>query len=63
MKKGNLVKCMKTSRQGIVVDVSPYTYWVEARPIKIVETKRAKIVDNSGFFYANKEDIKIVDEA
>ncbi len=60
MNKGNLVRCMKTNRQGIVVDVSSYTYWVEARPIKIVETKRAKIVDNNGFFYAIEENIKII---
>jgi len=62
MKKGMIVKCKKTHRAGIIVEINPYTYWVEARPIKIVETDRAKIVDIRGFFYSNIEDLKAVYE-
>jgi|TARA_R110001583_G_scaffold12088_5_gene53841 hypothetical protein len=62
MKKGMIVRCEKTHRSGIIVEINPYHYWVEARPIKIVETNRAKIVDNTGFFYSNVEDLKSIDK-
>ena len=59
-KKGDVVKVKKTGNIGIVVKSEWMDYYVEGRPIKIVETERVHLSNNRGLDVIHASDVELV---
>ena len=59
-KKGDVVKIKKSGNIGIVVKSEWLDCYVEARPIKIVETERVYLSSNRGLDFIHASDIELV---
>ena len=58
--KGDVVRVKKSGNIGIVVKSDWMDYYVEGRPIKIVETERVHLSSNRGIDMIHASDIELV---
>lgn len=59
-KTGDVVKVKESGSIGIVVKSDWMDYYVEGRPIKIVETERVHLSSNRGLNIIHASDIELV---
>ena len=58
--KGDVVRVKKTGDIGIVVKSDWMDYYVEGRPIKIVETERIHMSSNGGLDIVHACDVELI---
>ena len=58
--KGDVVRIKKSGNIGMVVKSDWMDYYVEGRPIKIVETERVHLTSNGGISIIHASDVELI---